>query len=274
MIATASRIVGLALWLVLSAPRAAFAQPRELRYNIGVDSAITVSAAGLWIASELLRPKIAPRACRWCESNGVDGTVRSVTRWNAPDAADKASNVTAFIATPLTALGADTLAAAHQGAVARAPLDALFVAEATVLALDVCTAIKLIVARERPFVHALAPDRKSTTPDPSDNNLSFVSGHTTETFAVAAAAGTVASLRRYEWAPLVWVAGLGGATTTGYLRIAADKHWLTDVLGGTVLGIGVGAGAVALLHHPSATSAASSSSASTVATPLTIAFAW
>lgn len=272
--AAVARIVGVALLLGVTVPTTARAQARELRYSPAADSAITAVAGGTWIASELLRPKIAPRTCRWCASNGVDSTVRSALRWEAPDAADKASNVTAFIATPLAALGADTLAAAHQGALARAPLDALFVTEATMLALDVCSAIKLMAARERPFVHALAPEQKSTTPDPSDNDLSFVSGHTTETFAVAAAAGTVASLRHYQWAPLVWAAGLGGATTTGYLRMAADKHWLSDVLGGTVLGIGVGAGVTALLHRPSSGSGANASSPAALAIPLKIAWLW
>lgn len=269
MAAPAGRIIGVGLLLGATCSAAAGAQPRELDYSPAVDSVITVTAAGIWSSSELLKGKLAPRTCRWCATTGLDSSVRSALRWSAPDAADKASNVTAFLATPLLTLGADALAAEHQHALGRAPLDTWFVAEATLIALGVCNLIKFAAARERPFVHALAADRKGATADASDNNLSFVSGHATATFAMASAAGTVATLRHYQWAPIVWAAGFGGAVTTGYLRIAADKHWLTDVLGGSALGVAVGVGATALLHRPS-----SASGTATLAAPLQIAFVW
>src|SRR5437773_2754644 len=84
----------------------------------------------------------------------------------------------------------------------------LAIAEAGVIAADLNQLVKFIAGRERPFVHALAPDQKALTLHPSDNNLSFFSGHTTATMAVAVAAGTVASMRRYDWAPLVWATGV------------------------------------------------------------------
>jgi membrane-associated phospholipid phosphatase len=77
---------------------------------------------------------------------------------------------------------------------------------------------------ERPFVHVLPPAQKGRTAQPDDNNLSFSSGHTTATFALAAAAGTVATMRGYRWAPLTWIVGGALALGTGYLRIAADRH--------------------------------------------------
>ena len=48
--------------------------------------------------------------------------------------------------------------------------------------------------------------------------------------------GTIASLRGYSLAPLVWGSGALIALSTGYLRIAADKHYLSDVLTGLVIG--------------------------------------
>ena len=50
----------------------------------------------------------------------------------------------------------------------------------------------------------------------------------------------LASLRHYRLAPLVWGTGLGLATFTGYLRIAADKHYFTDVVVGAAFGSLVG----------------------------------
>jgi membrane-associated phospholipid phosphatase len=47
---------------------------------------------------------------------------------------------------------------------------------------------------------------------------------------------------------------VGGALATGtaYLRIAADRHWLSDVIVGMLTGVAVGI-AVPLLFHPTST---------------------
>ena len=101
--------------------------------------------------------------------------------------------------------------------------------------------VKFSVGRQRPYAHAGAAN-----PDggqgPYDANLSFYSAHTNFTFAVAAAAGTVAAMRGYRWAPAVYVVGGLVGAATGYLRIAADQHYFTDVLTGAVVGSAVGVG--------------------------------
>lgn len=48
---------------------------------------------------------------------------------------------------------------------------------------------------------------------------------------------------------MIWTAGYALAATSGYLRIAADRHYLTDVVVGAVVGSGIGL-AVPLLVHP------------------------
>jgi membrane-associated phospholipid phosphatase len=77
-------------------------------------------------------------------------------------------------------------------------------------------------------------------PNAADNNVSFYSGHTAMSFALATASGTVASLRGYRLAPVIWVVGIPLATLTGVLRINADRHYFTDVLTGAVLGSAMG----------------------------------
>jgi membrane-associated phospholipid phosphatase len=108
--------------------------------------------------------------------------------------------------------------------------------------------VKFTFARERPFVHALAEEDKPKQEHFSDNNLSFYSGHTSLTFSLAAASGTVASLRNYRLAPLVWATMMPVAALTGYLRIAGDRHYFTDVLAGAVMGTAAGV-LVPLLFH-------------------------
>ena len=223
-------------------------QKRPIRWDPGIDTAVTVGGAAAWLASELLKGDLAPSHCRWCAANAVDAETRRALVWQDADAAARLSNVTGFLLVPLAAIGFDAMAAAHEGAIGNVPEDVLLTAEAGVLAADVDQLTKLLVGRERPFVHALAPDEKLQTASPADNNVSFYSGHTTETFALAAASGTIGELHGYRWAPVAW--GVGGALAgvTAYLRIAADKHWLTDVLVGAVVGIGIGVGVPCLFH--------------------------
>jgi membrane-associated phospholipid phosphatase len=58
----------------------------------------------------------------------------------------------------------------------------------------------------------------------------------------------VARLRGYPAWPAVYAAGFGAAAAVGYLRIAADEHWLSDVVAAAAVGAGLGV-AVPLLFH-------------------------
>jgi membrane-associated phospholipid phosphatase len=62
------------------------------------------------------------------------------------------------------------------------------------------------------------------------------------------AAATTAQLRGYRAAPYLWAIGLPLAAFTGYARMAADRHYFTDVLTGALVGSAVAA-AVPLLMH-------------------------
>ena len=57
-------------------------------------------------------------------------------------------------------------------------------------------------------------------------------------------------MRGYRLAPLVWIAGGVIAFTVSYLRIAADRHYFTDVTVGAALGIGTGIAIPLLFHRP------------------------
>jgi hypothetical protein len=213
---------------------------RQLRWAPALDATVTFGGAAAWIASELFKAGIAPPHCHWCNVDDIDAQARSALVWSDTAGAETISNVTGFILAPMAAVGLNAVAAAHEGATGNVPEDTLLIAEAGVIAADVDQMTKLLVGRERPFVHALAPDEKPLTFHSSDNNLSFYSGHTTETFALATASGTIGEMRGYRWAPLAWGVGGALAAATAYLRIAADKHWLSDVVVGAVVGAGIG----------------------------------
>ena len=152
-------------------------------------------------------------------------------------------------------LGARLLAgaAAYDGAASGAALDVLLVGEAVVVAQSINQVAKFALARERPFVHYLpsAPDGvRELTASPSDDNLSFFSGHSTLAFSIATSSATVATLRGYRLAPVLWASGLAQAAAVAYLRIGADKHYFSDVMLGALVGSAIGIGLPMLFHRP------------------------
>ena len=229
--------------------RATTDAPKQLKYDLRLDLPILITGAALWFGSELFfKADLAPAHCKWCDRNAdgtdaldaVDKGARSALKWEDTKVADTTSNVLGFAVLPLGLLGFDAAMANHDGAIHGFPTDALIIAESAVLAGEVNQAVKFIAGRERPFVHALPDDEKARTKKPSDNNLSFFSAHTNVGFALAVSAGTVATMRGYSWAPIVWAVGPAVAAFTGYLRIAADKHYFSDVMTGAVVGSAIG----------------------------------
>jgi len=221
-----------------------------MRVNIPLDAAIIGVGGTAWFTTEFLKGKIAPSTCRWCEPPGLDLAVKNALGWDNTKPADVTSYITGFGLAPLTAFGFDAAVVyATGGTVGEWGEDALVILEAITVAADVNQIVKFLVGRERPFVHDLALADKPKTSSPGDNNLSFYSGHTMLGFVSAVSAGTVATLKGYKAAPWIWGTGLTLAVATGYLRIAADKHYLTDVLTGAVLGSAFGF-LIPWLHRP------------------------
>ncbi|HVY26200.1 MAG TPA: phosphatase PAP2 family protein [Polyangiaceae bacterium] len=249
----------------------------QLRHDTRVNVAVTATGASWLILTELLKPSLVPEKCRWCYRaedggdllNPYDGWMRKRLLWNRTRRADIASSVVVGFIEPTMQLGLLAMSANREGAISAFPLDSLIVAESTVIAAVINQVAKFGFARERPFVHYLprAPEAlRELTSSPSDDNLSFFSGHTTAAFALATSSATVASLRGYRLAPLLWGTGLTLAASVGYLRIAADKHYLSDVLTGALVGSIVGVG-MPLLFHSRKEEPSSSGSSSALTLP-------
>lgn len=218
------------------------------RYDLRIELPIIGVGLGAWIATEIAKPQLAPEPCRICERaadgtdqlNGFDAGVRSLLRAERSDIPGRLSDVTAFGLTPVLMVGLGAIANYYQGSPKQGLVDLLMVMESTVLAVDVNQLVKFAVGRERPFVHVLPEAEKTQGGNAADNNLSFYSGHTTMAFALATSAGTVASLRHYRLAPLIWAIGMPLATLAGLMRISADRHYATDVLTGMAVGSAMG----------------------------------
>ena len=245
---------------------------QPLAFDWTRDGLIAGVSGALWIGSEaFLKKQLAPKTCRWCDraADGTD-TLNAVDRWGRGVGGRTeeerehwalASDLTDFIALPVAVFGGQYLLASGSGASPSLyAQDATIILQAATLSALMNQVVKFSVGRERPFVHVLPEDQKGLTDKPTDNNLSFYSGHTSLAFSLVTAAGTVSELRGYRHSWLIWAVGLPAAASVGLMRMGADKHYLTDVLVGAVAGSAFGVGVPLLMHgrQPQATSQQSS----------------
>jgi membrane-associated phospholipid phosphatase len=233
------------------------ARPSELRVNPAVDLSVTLGGGALWLSAELLSTKLSSSSCRWCDRNsdgkdslnGFDSSIRRHLHWSNTATAGALSDIFGFGLAPLMGTGVAALVTYHDNRLQEFPEDALLVAESAVIAGDLSELVKFSFARERPDVHARSPSERARLRSSSDNQ-SFYSGHASLAFSLATSAGTVASLRGYRLAPVMWVAGLTLASAASYLRIAADRHYATDVLAAGAVSAAIGF-SVPYLHRAS-----------------------
>ena len=259
-----------ALVLCLAAGSAWADGPKVLRYDLSLDLTATGLAGGLaFLSSSVLQSQLAPRACRVCTPNSLDASVRNALVWKDTARASRWSNV--LVGVLPVGLGAwDALAARAAGDGDAAWIDLLILAEAGMITLDLDQIMKYSVGRQRPYAYFGSSGGAAVDGD-RDAFLSFFSSHTAFAFTEAAAAGTIARMRGYSSWPAVYAAGFAVSGTIGYLRIAADKHYLTDVLVGAAIGTAIGF-AVPLLLHPAESGSGSSGGARVLPTAGGIAF--
>jgi len=113
-------------------------------------------------------------------------------------------------------------------------------AETIALAYGVKELCKLCVSRARPYMYFDgAPEDKIEEGDWDD---SFISGHTTLSFA--AASFTSFLFCQYfpesQWKVPVCASSFALAGATAVLRLSSGNHFMTDVICGAVVGIGIG----------------------------------
>ncbi|MGE0328012.1 MAG: phosphatase PAP2 family protein, partial [Polyangiaceae bacterium] len=161
-------------------------------------------------------------------------------------------STTATIVSNVGALGSvayavgTTLESGLRGGATRALVDGMIYAETAALTLAVTDLAKISVRRPRPSAYRARDERvaQGVSPDLSgtDNALSFFSGHAAITAALSTTATYLAFAR--EESPLRGYLTLaGGMIVTGFVgygRVYSGKHFPTDVIAGTMAGIGVG----------------------------------
>jgi membrane-associated phospholipid phosphatase len=144
-------------------------------------------------------------------------------------------------------VGAATVLLVDEGAMP-ALNDLVVVAEAGFVATALPSMTTLATSRPRPYTYgnkAPLADRTS-----GDAALSFISSHTSISFAVATSM-FIATKRLHPHSALPWIVlgvGLGAASSVAVARVLAGQHFPTDILAGATIGASVGT-VVASVHR-------------------------
>lgn len=187
----------------------------------------TISEVGLFLAMEYGWMKnITPHSPRFTKPNGFDQYFRDNFRWDLNDiekAAEKSDLLLfgVFFGTlPLTPLLSDE------------DYKSLLLNNLEVFALNglITNLVKSIVGRQRPSSYY------ETWENEDEGNLSFFSGHTSHAFAIGTSTAMMLSRAYPDNKSIIWGTTMSLAAATGYFRIAADKHYMTDVISGAVVG--------------------------------------
>jgi membrane-associated phospholipid phosphatase len=215
---------------------------RTSNLALGIESAATVSA---FVPTLFLK---APQECKWCTPPAFDATIRNNLKWSNPNTADSISNVLAYGIMPASALSMAIIPSIYNKSSRHGLENAVIVFNSTLLTIDITSYVKVIADRERPAVYYNDTSVTWLKNHPNEKYVSFFSGHTAVTFALASSITTVGILRGYSWAPYAGVIGGTFAVATGMLRIGADLHYGSDVLTGALIGTCIGVGLPLLLH--------------------------
>lgn len=147
-------------------------------------------------------------------------------------------------------IGSTMYVVGRYGNVPRASHLAVHTTEAVVVGMLVGGTLKVLLGRTRPYLSGGTNPRSFAFARGlrGSGYQAFPSGHSTTSFAVAAAVTSETS----EWWPgSRWIIGpllFGGATLVGLSRMYDDKHWASDVVMGAAVGTFTGLKTVRFNH--------------------------
>lgn len=215
-----------------------------LRYKASLDVPLTLVGLAGTAGPTLLTDPTGPWTCRWCDRdvsgadtlNGLDAGVRRHWRWSDREKAQGWSNATlaaSFVVPTAAFVGA------RGGFGDGLGNEMLLVLESSALTMALTEGTKYLFRRARPWACFGDPPAGEHLGS-REGVMSFASGHASLSFALAVSTGSLASLRGDDGKEWVWVSGLTFAAATGYFRVAADRHYFTDILAGAAIGATVG----------------------------------
>ena len=220
-----------AVLLLLASARAVAGQ---LPYRITWWDAASVSAAGglALLPVALALPKGAPSCVPLpCDPASLLGIDRAALHTFSASAGTASTVLLAGV------VGAAGFASLHDLAPAQARGNAAVLLNSLAWTEAATGWLKVTVHRNRPILYtagaaAVASDRQ--------NRESFPSGHASMAFAAATSYLVMARRQHLPHRTRNAIALYAGAASVAALRVAAGKHFPTDVAGGALLGSGIG----------------------------------
>ena len=207
------------LWLLItfSWTTAVFASDQDLYWT---------GAAALWGTSQLAGPPLLADSPRWESAPYLDTTARDRLRWQDMQAASNASDVLLWGLAMPSVFWAPALSDREYSYGFR------LMTRTMILNGLLTQSLKLGFARQRPYAQF------NTRPSRGyDDNLSFVSGHSSFAFAMFFNTSFLLEQRYPQKATLFKLAAFVLASATAYFRVAGDKHYLTDITAGAAVGL-------------------------------------
>jgi membrane-associated phospholipid phosphatase len=208
--------------------------PLRPAFQLYAEVDLPVLGVGLVFASARLFRSQRAFCAPLCDRNDLNAFDRTTAGFWSP-AWGTASDVGLYG----IAAAAATLLVADEGFV-DALNDSIVVAESALSATALATILSLSAGRPRPFLYgekAPLSDRNS-----AGAGLSLVSSHTAVSFAIATST-FIASRRLHSASKVPYlVMAIGGAIATfvGTARVMAGEHFITDAIGGAMLGTATG----------------------------------
>jgi membrane-associated phospholipid phosphatase len=195
------------------------------------DVASVGTAGGLFLLPKALGLPRGTPSCAPCDPS----TLPSVDRWAAFRGWQPA-NVGSSIALAAVA-GAGGYLVLNDVSSNLAVANAAVLANAASWTLASAQWLKVVVRRKRPVLYTAAAAAAAGS---RESQESLPSGHTSAAFAVATAYLVIAGREHLPHRPRNTILLYAGAIGVAALRVAAGKHFPTDILAGAALGSGIG----------------------------------
>lgn len=215
--------------LLVAGTAAASAQTPVYRASWG-SVAAAVGAGALSLVPNALGIPQGPPPCAPCDPSSLPGIDRWVVDLHSRDAA-RGSDVVR-----LGVVAGAVIASVGGVPASQARGNASVVVNAVSWTALSTEWLKALVHRSRPELYTAAAP---TAAGHRDSRLSFPSGHTSTAFAAATAYALIGHRQHLPHATRNGILLYAGAAGVGALRVAAGKHFVTDVAAGAALGAGV-----------------------------------
>lgn len=218
------------------------------------DLSLTVTGLLVGLAPSVSKGPWGPSMdLRGLHAGGLNALDRSVVG-NHSHAAEITSDVllTANMVAPHVILAIGQLVD-EEGSLGKLTRDSLILTETLAATWLTVNLVKFAVRRPRPYTYSLSAD--ALEHEETEASLSFFSGHTALSFAMATSFSYLFT-KRHPDSPLVvpiWIGSHALAATTAVMRVQAGKHFWTDVLVGAAVGSAIGY-LVPALHGDGSTS--------------------